>query len=314
MKVFAPLALVFFSATSAMATLNGVWTAQTQEGRLHVNMRLAPNSQFGQTMQFADFTGLTQSETLSAAATPVRFTLTREAGVIEFDGTFRSGQGSGHYTFTPAPGFLAQIRAAGAEIEDLDEWDERELFMLASLDVSAAYVRELAGLGFKNLELDEILGARIHRVTAERVRGYRNAGFDVDLDDAMSLGIHGVTPEFIREMRAAGVTIDDADDAVSLKIHRVSPEFIEEMRSLGYGGLDPDDLMSLRIHRVSPDFVRELRSLGYEDLDADDLVAMRIHGVTEEFIRSANAEYDTRLSVSDLVKLRILGRHVSRRR
>lgn len=314
MKLVAFMGTALLITQAGFAAITGAWTAESEDGMIQLHMRVGRTSNFGQTYPASAFKGLSVAQTTAATATPVAFALDRDAGSFRFEGSFRQSLGSGHFTFTPDRNFGARIEALGVTADE-GELEDRDLLMLAALDVSEAYVRELAGLGYGGLDLDEVTGARIHRVTAERVRQYRELGYsDIELEDAMALSIHRVTPEFVAEMREAGMRVEDPDDVVALRIHRVTPEFIREMRSLGYGDIDSDDLVGLQIHRVSPEFVREIRALGYENVDADDLVGMRIHGVTPEFIRDANQRHGERLEIDDLVSMRIVGERTHKRR
>src|SRR5215210_5411661 len=47
----------------------------------------------------AEFQGLTREQAMSAAGTQVRFQIRRDAGTLNCEGWFKSGEGSGHYTF-----------------------------------------------------------------------------------------------------------------------------------------------------------------------------------------------------------------------
>jgi hypothetical protein len=322
MKRIATLTLfVCLLATTAFAATEGAWTASRDEkrpDRFYMNITKGRNHNMGTTFQLNEFTGLTRAQIDAAAMTPVQFEMRREAGNAAFEGTFRNGKGAGQFTFTPNRAYLDTIRSMGISLEREKhknrEWsDEEQLFSLAIHDVSTAfiksmiaegyrvsledyltmrifditpeYIREMRGLGFKNITHDELVASRIHKVTPQFVRDMRAAGWDLSLDELQSSAIHGATPQFAEEMRKLGYGNLDHDDLVSFRIHRVTAEFINELAKLGYRNIPADQLVAMRIHRVTPEFIRELEQAGYVKVPVQKMISMRIHGIDAKFIK-----------------------------
>ena len=311
------LVVSLLAATSAFATLEGSWTASLDEknpGRLQMNLTHRQHFNTGETMNVGDFTGLTDAVVHAATQTQVQFQLRREAGTATFDGLFRNGNGAGQFTFTGNRDYVSKLRAMGVDVDlrkrhhDDDEnvSEEETLFTLAMLDVSTDYIKSMRAVGY-NVSLEQYLSMRIFRVTPELVRELASLGFrNIDADDLIATRIHRVTPDYIRQMRAAGWNLT-LDELVTSRIHGATPEFAAEMRKLGYGDLPHDRLVEFRIHGVTAQFISELRGLGYDHIPAEKLVEMRIHRVTPDFIRElAKAGY-TKVPVEKLVEMRIHG-------
>lgn len=80
--------------TDAQQSTSGEWTASVKEtsNKLQLNLerRTAKGgrNQNGQTFDFADLQGLTREQT---AGGPVKFSLVREAGRIDCEGSFQNG-------------------------------------------------------------------------------------------------------------------------------------------------------------------------------------------------------------------------------
>ena len=306
--------VVSLFATAAFAELEGAWTASTESkgpDRIYMNITRGVHHNMGNTMRISDFSELTRAQIDAATMTPVQFAMRREAGTINFEGTFRRGKGAGQFTFTQNRAYIDAIRALGLTF-DLDSdrrgrrrehTEEEDLFTLALHDVSTSFIKSMQSEGFK-VSLEKYLEMRIFDITPEYIREMRSLGFkNIDTDELVATKIHGVTPEYVREMRAGGWDLS-LDDLQASRIHGATPQFSAEMKKLGYS-LDFDDLVAFRIHGVTTKFVNELRDLGYTRVSADDLVAMRIHGVTPEFIRELKAAGYSNVPVDKLVSMRI---------
>ena len=308
---------VFLFAATASAEIRGSWTSSTdadKPGRMHLNISRRAGWNMGNTFPIAAFAGLTAAQTNAATQTQAQFHMRREAGLIEFEGVFRNGDGAGHFTFAPNNNYLSALRAMGVKIDLPDRkhkhgrehTEEDDLFSLALHDVSTDFIRSMRSEGF-DVSVEKYLSMRIFDVTPEYIREMRALGYkDITADKLIETRIHKVTPEYIRKMRAAGWDLP-LNKLVASRIHGATPEFAAQMARLGYGDLDHDDLVSFRIHRVTPEFIEELRKAGYDKIDADDLVSMRIHRVTPEFIRELEAAGYRKVPVEKLIAMRIHG-------
>src|SRR5207247_17227 len=143
----------------------------------------------------------------------VSFTLERDAGRFSFDGTFRRGEGAGHFTFTARPEFVAAMRGLGYALDD------EKLYSMGVLDVSREFVRQLDALGYSRLELDDLLSLRIHGVSPEFIKELKSLGYDhVAVEELVSMRIHGVSPEFVRRVQASRGAVS-IDRLVEMRIH-----------------------------------------------------------------------------------------------
>ena len=148
------------------------------EGSGHWNWSSSSN------YQLRDFQGLARPS--GAGDVAVTFQMVRDAGTVAFEGQLDPAGGSGRFTFTANPEYLAALKSMGYATPDADE-----TFSLTVHDVSRTFIRELDALGYRK----------------------------VPLDDLLSLRIHDAGPEFIRELKALGYTGLSTDDLVSMSIH-----------------------------------------------------------------------------------------------
>ena len=309
------LLLLTFAANASAAELRGSWTAEVNESdpsKIHLQISRR-NSNNGRTVPLSTLSGLSSAQINSATQQQVNFVQRGEAGAIVFEGTFKQGLGAGQFTFTPNPAFLDNVRALGVSTEpggkhrgrqrDLDE----RLLHYTMNDLSTAFIRSMQAEGY-DVSLDEYFSFRIFGVNPQLVRDLAALGYrDIEAGDLVASQIHGVKPQYIREMTAAGFRDLSLRDLISTRIHRVTPDFARDMSRLGYSDLDMGDLTGFRIHGVSEEFITELRALGYTDIPANKLVAMRIHGVTPKFIRELKEAGYSNVPVEKLISMRIHG-------
>src|SRR5829696_7588213 len=144
----------------AQSSVSGTWTASVSKdakdtSKINLNFERRTNnsrSQHGQTYDFSDLQGLTREQALSGG--PVNFSLVREAGKIDFEGSFQNGKGSGTFRFTGNPAFVSAMKSRGFDFI-VDE-DEDRLFAAATINVTTALADDLASAGFGKLNTDDL--------------------------------------------------------------------------------------------------------------------------------------------------------------
>jgi beta-lactamase regulating signal transducer with metallopeptidase domain len=173
---------------------------------------------------------------------------------------------------------------------------------------SKSFIDDLAGAGYANLTVDQLIAFKIHGVTPEYIRRLRAAGMaNLAPDQLVAFRIHGVTADYAAQMKALKFGEISVDQLVAMRIHGVTPEYGNDIRLLGIDGMTADHLIAFRIHRVEAGQVREMQSLGLGTPTADQVVALRIHDVTPEFVRSLKAAGVKNLTFDKAIAARIHG-------
>lgn len=281
MRRFAPYLIVFFALTASAGDLRGVWRANVDGERVHLNL-MRDGNQHGHSFSRADLHGLTEAQISSTTEVPVSITLAREAGTIAMTGTFEAGEGVGRFMFTPNRLYGDTLRALDVPIDE--ELSDEHLFFLAMLDVSPAFIREMKSLGYSE-SLGQYTAFRIHGVTPQFVRELSALGYSkLSAEQLVTFRIHGVTPDFIRGMKDLGYSASSSD-LVTFRIHGVTADFVRELRDLGYSGVPSEQLVAMRIHGVTPRFIREIKEAGYQNVPVEKLIEMRIHGIDANLLR-----------------------------
>ena len=248
--IFAALVFVPLMAAAGVdkgsATGTGTWALDTADepGRVQLTLQGSGRDRFNTSSPWllADLRGL---DWAGAAKHDVHFTIQRDAGSIDCEGFVQDQRGSGLFTFTANPRYVAEMAKLGFSFED------RQLLSATIFDVSFDFARAMKS-------------AAVHGLDAGKLFAFR---------------IHGVTPEFIRDLRAAGLEAAEASMLIAFRIHGVTPEFVKDLHGAGVGITDEQKLVAFRIHGVTPQYIEGLRSRGMQNLTLDQLISLRIHGI-----------------------------------
>lgn len=300
------LAIVVYilGATGVVAqNLTGDWTASTKERRspkpgkhgedaapkedwtnkIHLSFnRLNENggrNQHGSSYNYSDLEGLTRQQ--AEAGGRVSFRLVREAGIIECEGTFADGRGSGTFRFTANKTFVDAMKARGFDFE-----------------------KQSAGKG-NSSPLEKLFAATTLNVTTALADDLRTANFPgLDVDDLFKAAIFKVDGKFMAEMKATGFPNLSMEDLVKARIFKIDANYVRQVKEMGFAEQGFEGLVKFRIFKVTPEFLNELRSAGLDKMDAEDIVKARIFKIDAEFIRQARAE-EPSITMEELVQIKI---------
>ena len=282
------VAAVFNSNADAQTTVTGEWTASVRgdesEDRDKIQLNFerrterGGRNQMGQSYAFTELQGLTREQAMRGG--PVRFSLVREAGTIECEGSFQNGRGSGTFRFSGNASFVSAMKARGFDFERVsdgphgDTWER--LFAAATLNVTTALADDLLSADFGRLDVDDLFKAAIFKVDSK----------------------------FMREMKASGFPGLRMEELVKARIFKIDADFVKEVVGLGFEGESFESLVKMRIFKVTPEFIAEARNEGLSNLSIEELVKLRIFNIDADFIRRAKAD-GTPLEVEELVQRRI---------
>src|SRR5256885_16583302 len=111
---FAILFILSFLSVSTLAAqrphpvpAGGQWLIDRSEGngRIHLNVRYGEGehySNWGRRISLSEIQGLSAAD-MDGAGKAVQFRIVRPAGMLMCEGWFKSGEGSGHFTYQPNP-------------------------------------------------------------------------------------------------------------------------------------------------------------------------------------------------------------------
>jgi hypothetical protein len=273
------------SSAIAQNVITGDWKASLQDDASKINLNFDRRSekggkhQTGQTYDFADLQGLSREQAMSGG--PVKFSLVREAGRIDCEGSFENGKGSGTFRFTGNQSFVAAMKSRGFDFEedyvsDDGRHSENKLFAATTLNVTTALADDLSSAGFGKLQVTDLFKAAIFKIDAKFMREMKASGFaDLGMEELVKARIFKIDAEFVRHVSQMGFDKEPFESLVKMRIFKISPEFIIEVRNEGLTDVSIEDVVKLRIFKIDGEFIREAKAEGVP-LEVEKLVQRRI--------------------------------------
>jgi hypothetical protein len=268
---------------TAQTQVTGEWTAslgKEDAGKIHLSFERRSEkghkNQTGQSYDFADLQGLSREQVLGGG--PVKFSLVREAGRIDCEGTFQNSKGSGTFRFTGNPSFVAAMKSRGFDFDTGSDSDhsENKLFAATTLNVTTALADDLTSAGFGKLTVDDLFKATIFKIDSQFMREMKASGFpNLGMEDLVKARIFKIDAAFVTQVTQMGFDKEPFESLVKMKIFKVTPEFITEMRNEGLTLTEVEDIVKLRIFKIDTEFIRQAKADGVS-LDVEKLVQRRI--------------------------------------
>ena len=167
---------------SAQSAVTGEWTATLSKDKSKLNLdfvRSGKKGRFDQTFELAEL-GLTREQI--EAGGPMRFSLVREAGTVDAEGSFQDGKGSGTFRFTGSSTFVSAMKSRGFDFEKESSREvhgslEERLLSAAVLNITTARADDLVSSGFGNLTVGDLFKATIFKIDSAYMREMKATGF-----------------------------------------------------------------------------------------------------------------------------------------
>ena len=129
-----------------------------------------------------------------------------------------------------------------------------DLIGARAVGVTPQYAAQMRGAAPQMARVDagELSGLRVHNVTPEYVRELHRLGFrGVNVDEVMTAAVQGVSIAYARSIAAAGYSGISVEQLAEMKMFGVTPAFIERIHR-DYGRISADDMVQARITGLPP--------------------------------------------------------------
>jgi len=276
------------TAVRAQQPITGTWTASVNDNSNKIQLtfelrRDRGRHQSGESYEYSQLQGLSSEQARAGGA--VKFSLVREAGRIDCEGSFQNGKGSGTFTFTGNQSFVAAMKSRGFDFEkhvglNHPEDLEERLFVATTVNVTTALADDLQTSGFTNLGVDDLFKAAIFKIDSQFMREMKATGFNLGMEDLVKARIFKIDPSFVAKATEMGFANESFESLVKMQIFKVTPEFVAEVRNEGLSNLSVEDVVKLRIFKIDGAFIRQSKADGVP-LEVERLVRRRIHAERE---------------------------------
>ena len=232
------------------------------------------------------------------------FFIKREAGTMNFNGSFKKDFGDGTFEFNESTTFKNYLKTKG-----FGTLKEQEVYHLFLNNVNKDYISVLQSKGLKT-DGQGLVELSIHGIDKDQIHEFVSIFDDLDykgykVRDLIQFKIHDVDAAYVNEVRASGMKDFSAQEIVQAKIHDVDPEFIKSINAYGFKDLDIQDVIQFSIHDVDMEYIDEMKQLGFRSLSHQDIIQSSIHDVDPGYIKSLHDAGFSEISMQELIQFSI---------
>jgi hypothetical protein len=304
----------------------GSWFATIKGNTVNVQFRNDDeDNNSSTTFQLSEFSNLTKDK-------QGEFSLTREAGTMNFDGKFEGNKGMGTDKFVVNKNFSKAMAQEGITVSDESDFmtffmvniktsyvkmlkkngykniDKDQLIPLSALDVNEGYINSIKEAGIVNFELDDLIPFKSLGIDKAFIDEVRNAGYkDITASNIIALKSQGIDGKYIADFHngTKGNNDDEeGDDIIAFKSMNIDKAFVDSFKELGYNDLSNDDLIALKSLNITPEFITEFGKIGYKNIKPDDLFALKSLNITPKYINDFEKAGYKNIKPDDLFALK----------
>lgn len=314
---------------------DGNWFAVIKGNAVEINFKSDEHDNSSFTFQLSEISSLPRDK-------QGEFTLTREAGAIQFTGKFEGDRGMGTYKFIGNKDYSTAMSKEG-----LDVTKDNDLMVFFMINIKVSYVQMLKKNGFNDLDKDQVIPLAALDVNEAYITSIKKAIPDIDLDNLVPFKSLDINKAFIEEIRNAGYKDvspgniialksqgidakyisdfrtstknknnaennenskeeDSDDDIIAFKSLNIDKAFVDSFKGLGYN-LSNSDLIAFKSLNVTPEYVKSFQNAGYKNIQADNLIAFKSQNITPDVVKEYKSLGFDNLDLDEIVGAKATG-------
>lgn len=309
---------------------SGNWFGTIKEEKINIQFKYEndENSSSNSSFKLSEFKDLVIDKANDKKGT---FSLTREAGTIEFFGKFEGNKGMGEYKFIANKTYKDAMEKEGiSNLYDINlmtffmlnintsyvqmlkkngynKISKDDLIPLAALKIDETYISSMKEAGLKNIELDDLIPLKSLNIDKAYIDEIHNAGYkEITLDKLIALKSQGIDGKYISNFQSANKTDkgDMADDIIAFKSMNIDDKFVNSFKELGYTNISGNDAIALKSQNITADYVKSFQKIGYENITLNDIIAVKSMDIDDVFINSFKKLGYRDISINDVIALK----------
>ncbi|WP_345139828.1 M56 family metallopeptidase [Flavobacterium ginsengiterrae] len=317
---------------------DGNWFAVIKGNTIEITFKSDENNNSSTTFQLNELSSVPRDKQGD-------FSLTREAGTMNFKGKFEGDRGMGTYKFTANKDYSTTMRKEGLDISK-----DTDLMVFFMINIKTSYVQMLKKNGYNSLDKDQVIPLAALDVNEAYITSIKKAIPDIDLDNLVPFKSLDIDQKFIDEIRSSGYKDispsniialksqgidgkyikdfrssskiqknadnkgnsknndeDSDDDIIAFKALNVDKAFIDSFKEIGFDNISNGDLIGLKSLNVTPEYIKSFQKAGYKNIDIENVMALKSQNISPELVKEYKSLGFDDLSLEDIVGAKAIG-------
>jgi cytoskeletal protein RodZ len=271
----------------------GAWFATIKGNEVSIQFRGEDNEHSTNSNSFA----LSDLGTLPKDKSGV-FTVTREAGTVEFTGRFEGDQGMGRYKFTADKAFGEDMRKEGIELRD-----DRDQLVFFFVNASRSFVKMIKDNGYTNLTRNNVIPLAALKVDGPWIQSIKKSGIgEVSLQNLIPFKALHIDGDYISEIRKAGYPNITAGQLISFKSQNIDAKYIADVRAAAGTLPKPSALKENKSSTDDNDNRNDNRNV---NVNVDTKVRADVKADAKATVK-ADAKANVEVSINDIISIKAL--------
>jgi len=313
-----------------MAT-EGVWFATIKDDKVNIQFKSDDDDQSTNSTTFS----LSDLGALPRDKAGI-FTVTREAGSIEFTGKFEGDQGMGRYKFTANKDYAEAIRKEGIELRN-----DKDVMVFFFVNVSRSYVKMLKDNGYTELSRNDVIPLAALKVDGPWIQSMKNSGIkELSLKNLIPLKALHIDGAYVADIRKAGYPDVTANQLISFKSQGIDGKYIADVRSAAgitkpspaktnkpnaekaevkeksepkerqerterqeSDDISANDIIAIKALHIDAAYIQSIKEAGFDNLSNRELIPFKAQGITGDYIKDLKAIFKD-LSAHDVIAIK----------
>lgn len=304
----------------------GNWFGTIKGEKIHIQFKYDNDDNFSSNTDFkvSEFKDLVIDKVNDKKIT---FSLTREAGNIEFVGKFEGNKGMGEYKFTPNENYQDALEKEGvSNLYDINlmtffmlnintsyvqmlkkngysNISKDNLMPLVALNIDETYIVSIKEAGLKDLKLDDLIPLKSLNVDRAYIDEIRNAGYkEITPDNIIALKSQGIDGKYIGSFQAANKTDKGEEvDIIAFKSMNIDDNYINSFKELGYKNISGNDIIALKSQNITADYVKNFQKIGYKNITIENVIALKSLNIEANIVKEYLELDFKNLSIDDII-------------